>query len=191
VVNATLAAALDYAAHGFSVIPFQRARKVPALRGGEISRFRAQAAPVRLLRRWFAGDRHNVGLITGSRWRLLVLDVDGEEGLRSVRGLPNPPTPRVRTHRGYQAWFRHDGPPVPTRLKALPGVDLLAEAWQVLAPPSRHPAGSVTPSPTASRSQTWTSQASPAGSLSSSTRPLLTIVCGQPHERRPSQKGKS
>jgi hypothetical protein len=106
-------------------------------------RFRAQAAPIRLLHRWFAGDWHNVGLITGSRWRLLVLDVDGEEGLRSVPGLPNQPTPRVRTHLGYQAWFRHDGPPVPTRLKALPGVDLLADGWQVLAPPSRHPAGSV------------------------------------------------
>jgi hypothetical protein len=142
-VNATLAAALEYAAHGFSVIPFQRARKAPALRGGEIHRFRAQAAPVRRLRRWFAGDRHNVGLLTGSPWRLLVLDVDGEVGLRSVRGLPNPPTPRVLTRRGYHAWFRYDGPPRATRIKALPGIDILVDNWQVLAPPSVHPNGTA------------------------------------------------
>jgi putative DNA primase/helicase len=142
-VNATLAAALDYAGHGFSVIPFQRVRKAPALRRGEIARYRAQAAPVRRLRRWFAGDRHNVGLVTGARWRLLVLDVDGEEGLRSMRGLPNPPTPRVLTRRGYHAWFRYDGPPRATRIKALPGLDILVDNWQVLAPPSVHPNGTA------------------------------------------------
>ena len=36
----------------------------------------------------------------------------------------------------------HEGG-LPTRTKALPGVDLLCEKWQILAPPSLHPQGSV------------------------------------------------
>jgi len=139
-----LAAAMTYRARGLSVIPFYRTRKAPALAEGEIHIYRARAAPTPRVRQWFVDDQLNIGVITGSRWRLLVLDVDGEEGRRSMRGLPNPPTPRVRTPRGYHAWFRYDGPPVQTRIKALPGVDLLADDWQVLAPPSGYRHGIYT-----------------------------------------------
>jgi hypothetical protein len=141
--SATFAAARDYVARGFSVIPFCKDHKVPALEAGEIHSYQKAPASVPRLRQWFIVEGHNIGIVTGSRWHLLVLDVDGKQGLRSIRGRESPPTPRVRTHRGFHAWYYYDGPPRATRLQALPGVDILVEAWQVLAPPSTHPDGGV------------------------------------------------
>jgi hypothetical protein len=141
--SAALAAAMDYIARGYSVIPFCTGRKAPALAPGEIQTYRARAAHMRRIRQWFSSDGYNVGVITGSSWQLLVLDVDGDEGAQSMRGLPNPPTPRVLTHRGYHAWFHYDGPPRRTRIKALPGIYILADNGQVLAPPSVHPCGTA------------------------------------------------
>jgi hypothetical protein len=134
---------VDYIGRGYSVIPFYKGGKVPALAPGEIQTYRARAAHTRRIRQWFVDDDHNVGVITGSTWHLLVLDVDGDEGAHSMRGLPNPPTPRVLTHRGYHAWFHYDGLPRATRIKALPGIDILIDNWQVLAPPSVHPNGTA------------------------------------------------
>jgi Bifunctional DNA primase/polymerase, N-terminal len=84
-----------------------------------------------------------LGIITGSRWRLLVLDVDGKQGRRSIHGRESPPTPCVRTHRGFHAWYYYAGPPRATRLQALPGVDILVDGWQIVAPPSMHPNGTA------------------------------------------------
>jgi Bifunctional DNA primase/polymerase, N-terminal len=141
--SAALAAAMDYIARGYSVIPFYKGGKVPALAPGEIQTYRARAAHMRRVRQWFSDDGYNVGVITGYNWHLLVLDVDGDEGTQSMRGIPNPPTPRVLTPRGYHAWFHYDGPPTRTRIKALPGIGILADNWQVLAPPSVHPNGTA------------------------------------------------
>ncbi len=141
--RATFAAAWDYVTRGFSVIPFCKDRKAPALEAGEIHTYRKAPASVPRLRQWFVEQGYNVGVITGARWGLLVMDVDGKEGLRSLRGRANPPTPRVITRRGYHSWLRYTGPPLKTSIKALPGVDLLADGHQVLAPPSVHPDGAV------------------------------------------------
>jgi hypothetical protein len=143
ITTAAFGAAWDYVGRGFSVIPFCRDRKAPALEAGEIHTYRKAPASVPRLRQWFITEGHNVGVVTGSRWRLLVLDVDGAAGRQSVHGLASPPTPRVLTQRGYHAWLRYDGPPRQTRLQALPGVDILVDGWQVLAPPSVHPDGGI------------------------------------------------
>jgi Bifunctional DNA primase/polymerase, N-terminal len=141
--SAALAAAMDYIARGYSVIPFYKGGKVPALAPGEIQTYRARAAHMRRVRQWFSDDGYNVGVITGYNWHLLVLDIDGNEGAQSIRGLPNPPTPRVLTPRRYHAWFHYDGPPRGTHIRAMPGIDILAGNWQVLAPPSVHPHGTA------------------------------------------------
>jgi hypothetical protein len=68
-----------------------------------------------------------------------VVDVDGDDGYHSINGLPLPATPRVITPRGFHAYFRSDG--AKTLLKALPGVDVIGNRFQILTPPSLHPKG--------------------------------------------------
>jgi Bifunctional DNA primase/polymerase, N-terminal len=129
--------ALVYKAHRLHPIPFHPQSKTPAFATGEIFAFREHPASTAQLKAWFADPARNIGLITGAGG-LVVLDVDGDEGRQSLKGLALPSTPTVRTKRGFHAYFRADRP-LPTRLKGLPGVDLLADEWQVLAPSSIHP----------------------------------------------------
>jgi hypothetical protein len=141
VPDATADAAVLYRRYGFSPIPFYRGTKQPAVGKGVIGQYRQRRASVAQLKRWFAGGEHSIGLVTGAVSRLLVLDIDPRNGGDwSVRGLPMPPTPTVLTPDGRHAYFRHAGG-LSTRIGALPGVDILGEKWQVLAPPSLHPNG--------------------------------------------------
>jgi hypothetical protein len=135
-----LPAAMKARAMGMSVIPFDRTKK-PALRRGEIRQYRQRAATVPQLKAWFADDRYNVGVITGAASKILVIDVDPRNGGdQSIKGLPMPPSPNVITGDGHHVVLRHDGG-LPTKIGALPGVDLLCESWQVMIPPSLHPNG--------------------------------------------------
>lgn len=73
-----------------------------------------------------------------------IVDVDGDDGRQSVKGLAMPPTPMVESGNGYHAYFVTDQP-IATSLAArrdlMPGVDILALNHQVMAPPSQHPNG--------------------------------------------------
>jgi hypothetical protein len=179
-MNLNFAAAVDYAVRGFSVIPFDRGNKAPALAAGEIHIYRERPAPAPLLRQWFVEQGYNVGVITGARWHLLVLDVDGQEGRHSLRGRENPPTPRVITRHGYHCWYRYDGPPVGTRIKALPGVDLLADGHQVLAPPSLHLDGQPAGGLLAGLAAPGAARATPAGAAGASAREPPHDACAAP-----------
>jgi hypothetical protein len=132
--------ALRYRAHAWSPIPFLKGRKKPAFKKGVIARYRKTPASSAQLREWFEHTDHQVGFITGAYPYPLVLDIDGDEGRQSIKGLPMPVTPQVETYRGYHAYFRTKTP-IHTRINALPGVDILGLNWQVLAPPSLHPNG--------------------------------------------------
>jgi hypothetical protein len=140
--SAMLEAALSYRDLGFSVIPFHPRSKKPAFGKGEIRPYRRKWASVAQIRRWFARTDYNVGMITGSISQLLVLDIDGEAGEQSANGLPMPPTPMVITPRpGRQMYFRSPDRPIKTAIRALPGIDILSENWQIVAPPSVRPKG--------------------------------------------------
>jgi putative DNA primase/helicase len=135
--------ALAYRRRGFSVIPLLPRRKEPALAKGTIVRYREEAASERTLRHWFAEEERNVGIITGCVSCLVVLDVDGDAGRQSLRGLQMPPTPVVLTGRGHHVYFRHPGGQVDSAIKGMPGVDILAEKRYVVAPSSIHPDGLI------------------------------------------------
>ncbi len=90
----------------------------------------------------------NIGVVCGALSNLVVLDIDGEEGFRSLRekGLEIPETLSVKTGRGKHYYFLHPG--VPTRNFAkgkssfpLPGVDFRGDGGYVVAPPSLHASG--------------------------------------------------
>lgn len=133
-------AALAYAKRGFSVIPLWPRTKVPALVKGAIYAYRRKPASERTLARWFSDER-NVGISTGLVSHIIVLDVDGDDGRKSLNGLPMPPSPTVITGDGHHVYCRHPGGVIKSALKALPGLDVLAEQRYAVAPPSLHPDG--------------------------------------------------
>jgi len=94
-----LEAALAYRAHGSRPIPIyapvgrgcscrmdrycQAAGKHPIVRGWQ----RSHANERTIQARWSAWPRANVGLVTGGPARLVVLDIDGDEGRQSLYAL--------------------------------------------------------------------------------------------------------
>lgn len=90
----------------------------------------------------------NIGVVCGAVSNLVVLDIDGEEGFRSLRdkGLEIPKTLSVKTGRGKHYYFLYPG--VLTRnfakgRSSLPllGVDFRGDGGCVVAPPSLHASG--------------------------------------------------
>jgi putative DNA primase/helicase len=126
---------------GFSLIPVGR-NKVPLIQ--EWQKIRAVNAST--LETWFSQyPLANLGCVTGSVSRVVVLDVDvshGEDGLESLRLLEKefgllPHTPIAITSTGGQHYyFRYEGLPLKRRIKFRPGLDLLAEESYVVLPPS-------------------------------------------------------
>jgi len=96
------------------------------------------------LERWFSDGKANIAIVTGPISGIVVLDIDGEEGQESLKkyNLFIPPTPCVKTGKGYHYYFKYqDG--VRNFVKRYPGIDLRGEGGYVLAPPSVHPTGAI------------------------------------------------
>jgi hypothetical protein len=97
---------------------------------------------------WRLNPYANIGIPTGKKWGLFVLDADGPEGIASVSELqaklgPLPTTPRQRTGGGGEQWFLrnivHAFPNSVSRLA--PKVDTRGEDGQAVAAPSLHRSG--------------------------------------------------
>ena len=132
--------ALTYRAHRLSPIPFYARSKTPAFDEGEIVAYRRTPATSAQLRTLFADPTLNIGVLTGNGH--IVVDVDGDEGQQSLKGLALPDTPTVITsdESHYHLHFRtHADDVLHTRIRPLPGIDILANDWQVLMPSSTHP----------------------------------------------------
>jgi hypothetical protein len=145
-------AALDYCARGWSVIPMrcdgdEKNRKRPAISAWE--EFQHCAADVTQVRAWWRQDPNfNIGIVTGSVSRLVVLDLDGPNAvaLLKARGFVLPPTAAAQTGKGFHAYFSYQGEVLSNRAKLLSdgrgsAVDVRAEGGCVVAPPSVHGSG--------------------------------------------------
>ena len=158
---ATLGAtALDYAHHGWAVVPVHTvsrgrcscgraacpsAGKHPRVPWAEFQR----AAPrVQVIEGWWRQwPDSNIGVVTGGVSGVVVLDVDprngGDASLAEMeqRFGALPLTPEVRTGGGGRhLWFRAPRQAVPSRV-VLPGLDVKGEGGVVIVPPSVHPSG--------------------------------------------------
>jgi Bifunctional DNA primase/polymerase, N-terminal/Primase C terminal 2 (PriCT-2) len=87
-------------------------------------------------------DDKNVAIVTGEISGVVVLDVDGEEGRKSLESLgPLPRTPTVKSYRGHHYYFKHPGARVTSRSGVLPGIDIKGDGGYAVAPPSVHESG--------------------------------------------------
>jgi hypothetical protein len=140
------AAALAYAALGWSVLPIEPRGKRPLVPWLEWQQRRADADEID---GWFRRRPDaNVGIVTGRVSGLVVVDVDPRhDGAASLdRALaehdPLPRTVEAETGGGGRhLYFAHPGVPVHNRVGILPGIDLRADGGCVVAPPSLHPGG--------------------------------------------------
>lgn len=91
--------------------------------------------------KWFdrRGQLPNVAVITGSISQLIVLDIDGTQGEKSIKKFNLPFTWTVKTRRGRHFYFRWSpvlASLITTKVGVLPGVDVRGEGGYVVAPPS-------------------------------------------------------
>jgi hypothetical protein len=138
-----LKAALAYARRGVPVFPCEPGGKRPLTYNG----FWEATTDLRVIERWWKRwPSANVGIPTGKKSGLLVLDVDldngGPESLARLERAdgPAPKTARVRTGGGgAHVFFRHPTDAEIRNSAGLlgPGLDVRGEGGYVVVPPSR------------------------------------------------------
>jgi hypothetical protein len=138
-----LGAALAYARRGIPVFPCEPGGKAPLTYNGF---WDASTDPRRITAWWSRWPAANVGVPTGERSGLLVLDVDprdgGAEGLAALEraGGPLPETAKSRTGGGgTHVFFAYPAGEVvrSSAGKLGPGLDVRGEGGYVVVPPSR------------------------------------------------------
>jgi hypothetical protein len=142
-VTTLSAAALRYAERGWPVFPCAGKRPITAHGLHD-----ATVDPGLVAGWWEQWPDANVGVRTGDASRLVVLDVDGDDGNESLRRLEAehvqlPRTLSVVTPRGgAHLYFRHPGATVRNSAGALGhGLDVRGDGGYVIAPPSTGPNG--------------------------------------------------
>ena len=96
---------------------------------------------------WYEWPNANVGIATGATSGFFVLDVDGEEGEKSLRELEKqhgalPETVESITGGGGRhLFFRWPGRAIKNKVALAPGLDIRADGGYIVAPPSNHTSG--------------------------------------------------
>ncbi|MEQ9408751.1 MAG: bifunctional DNA primase/polymerase [Fuerstiella sp.] len=151
-------AALRYSAQGFFVLPVHGTQNGRCSCGrkcnhpGKHPRIRkwptrASSDARQISEWWKRWPSANVGILTGHVSNLVVLDVDGAEGLKTLRGLLEQQaglsdTYSVRTGSGgLHLYYAHPGFPIGNKVRFAPGLDLRGDGGMAIAAPSVHSSG--------------------------------------------------
>lgn len=143
-------AALHYAGLGFAVLPLLQKQKTPKGLHGSAE---ASSDPKQIQRWWTVNPEFNIGIATGSKSKLVVIDVD-EDPEKDVHGMQTlrdwerehgelPDTWIATTGRGGAHYYYKTDQSWHNSAGLLPGIDIRGEGGYVVAPPSVHPNGSV------------------------------------------------
>jgi putative DNA primase/helicase len=109
----------------------------------------ATTDPALITPSWNKWPDANIGIATGTRSDIFVLDVDGETGRASLRRLkaqhgPLPKTVMVKTGKGGHYYFRCGGARVPNRVgHPGDGIDVRGDGGYVVAAGSIHVSGAM------------------------------------------------
>jgi putative DNA primase/helicase len=129
---------------GFSVLPLAPRSKRPSVRHGVHD---ATNQPKSIFTHFENNRDDNVGIATGRRSNLIVLDVDGPMGRRSLRNLERrygklPSTVTVKTPNGTHLYFRPRGKRIRNSAgKIAPGIDVRGDDGYIVAPGSINSSG--------------------------------------------------
>lgn len=134
-------AALKYASMGFSIFPLHPKSKRPLLEAWKP--FSISLPSLEKVSDWWSKTPNaNIALPTGPLNRIVVVDLDGPEGLVSAKalGLYSPvQSVTGRAEGGRQLFFKWPGEKVCGTVGKLPGVDIRGDGNYVVLPPSVHP----------------------------------------------------
>ncbi|GAI02157.1 unnamed protein product, partial [marine sediment metagenome] len=134
-----LEAALTYQKRGWSVFPVNSQTKRPLI---EWKPYQERIASPEQIKKWWTQYPYaGIGLVTGKISNDIVLDIDGPEGKKYIKGKDIAPTPCVKTKRGEHYHFKHPGFTIQNFAKKK-GLDLRGDGGYVVLPPSKHPSGS-------------------------------------------------
>ncbi len=144
---ACLAAAIEYAEHGWRVLPVRgKTPLLPAWSRPDGSGA-ASTAPDTICAWWTRWPHASVGVATGPASGLAVLDIDPRSGgIEALAALEERVGPLPGTvvnltgGGGIHLLYAHPGRRVTSRARALgPGLDVKADGGMIVAPPSVHP----------------------------------------------------
>ena len=96
---------------------------------------------------WSDNQPHaNIAMPTGEPSKVLVIDIDGEQGAKSKAWLASQgyllhDTCMATTGRGEHLYYRHIKGLKTSASKLAPGIDVRAEGGQIVLPPSKHISG--------------------------------------------------
>ena len=131
---------------GCAIVPIVERDKKPAFKGGVKAASKDRKKIEELFRR---RPELNYGIATGARSGIFVLDVDGDEGISSLKKLVKthgrlPETLMVLTKRGAHIYFRASKGRIPNSAgKIAPGIDVRGDGGYSVGPGSTHPSGFV------------------------------------------------
>ena len=133
--------ARSYLSRGFSIIPVIKGTKRPALSSWK--EFQERRVTDEEVNAWFGnGSRNGIGIVTGVISGIAVVDLDSPEAVAFAKAHDFPPTPLVKTGKGYHAYYRYSaGVRNFQKRDDLPGIDLRGDGGFVVAPPSVHVSG--------------------------------------------------
>jgi hypothetical protein len=140
-----LDAALDYARKGLPVFPCQPDTKTPLTKNG----LKNASTDEQVIASWWTKHPDAmIGMVTGSRSGLWVLDIDDPALFTDALAFELPETRRSTTGKGWHGFFRFNPEsPVHNRQKHpkagwpfpdLPGAETRGEGGYVILPPSLH-----------------------------------------------------
>ena len=135
--------AVALAKRGIAVFPLRAKEKIPATSHG----FKDATTDIQTVKGWWEGwPEQNIGIATGERSGIFVVDVDGESGEATIRGWEAkyeslPKTVEVITGKGRHLYFRWVAGLKCTARRIGPGVDTRGDGGYVVAAPSMHPNG--------------------------------------------------
>lgn len=151
--------ALHYAKQGYQVIPLHTPLKDGSCscgkRGcGSVGKHPrtpqglkdASTDPAQINQWWTYWPDANIGIVTGVKSGIIVIDVDegGDETLQRLQDHhgPLPKTVTALTGGGGKhIYFKHPGPKTGNRTKFAPSLDVRGDGGYVVAPPSLHKSG--------------------------------------------------
>lgn len=137
--------ALYYASLGLKVFPVEEKGKKPVYKNWQE---RCTTDPEAIKTIWTRNPQYNLGIATGSKSHLLVVDIDNHDadGAGSLKEWEQthgklPDTATVITGSGGAHYYYKTDKVIKGRAGVLPGVDIRSEGNLVAAPPSIHPNG--------------------------------------------------